>query len=208
MNFGDIVTAVQRQSGDSAGAVFTRPDILRWANEGQLYIVRKTECLQSHKETGTQSTDNSYELPDDFLFMKRATLDNLLLTERSIDDLDLVSSYVDTVSSGTSLFYYLWNQVLTLFPSPQLSGSGNLDIWYVKAPLPLLDDNDVPEIPVWMHKDLVHYCRVQAKELDDDLVGMTKLQDSFNSNIAETQYELQSQPLSSYPSVRALPGDM
>jgi hypothetical protein len=208
MNLGQIVTRVQRQAGDSSGALFTRDDIVSWANEGQLIIVRKTECLTKHKQTDLTIGDGSYELPADFLFMKRVTLDDSRLIETTLDDLDTQSNSIDSTGASSPSFWYQSDNILFLFPTPASAGVGNLDIYYVRQPLELVNDNDVPEIPVWMHKEIVQYCKAQAKELDDDPQGQTQAQALFEGNIAEAQYELHSQPVDSYPAVRSLPGDM
>lgn len=208
MNLGQIVTRTQRQAGDTSGALFTRDDIVSWANEGQLIIVRKTECLTKHKQTNVAVGDGSYELPPDFLFMKRVTLDDVRLTETTLDDLDLQSSSIDTTGNSTPSFWYQSDNILFLFPKPASTGVGNLDIYYVRQPNELVNDADIPEIPIWMHKEIVQYCKAQAKELDDDLQGHTQAQATFDSNIAEVQHELHAQPVDSYPAVRSLPGDM
>lgn len=208
MNLGQIVSRVQTQVGDLAGVLMTRAAVVDWANEGQLEIVRKTECLTKHKQTNAISSDGSYELPSDFLFMKRVTLDDVRLTETSLDDLDLLNNSVDSAANSTPGYFYVSDNVLFLYPKPSSTGSGNLDIWYVRQPATLVNDNDIPEIPVWMHKEIVQYCKIQARELDDDPENQTRAQNLFDSNIGEIQYELHSQPLDSYPAVRSLPGDM
>lgn len=208
MNLGQIVNRVQTQVGDLSGILITRVAVVDWANEGQLEIVRKTECITKHKQTNTISSDGSYELPTDFLFMKRVTLDGTKLEETTLDDLDNLSRGVDLVGVSTPTHFYVSDNVLFLFPSPSTGGTGNLDIWYVRQPAELVNDEDTPDIPVWMHKEIVQYCKIQARELDDDPENQTRAQNLFDSNIGEIQYELNSQPVNSYPAVRSLPGDM
>lgn len=208
MNLGQIVSRVQTQIGDLAGILITREAVVDWANEGQLEIVRRTECITKHKQTNVLSEDASYELPTDFLFMKRVTLDDTKLDETTLDDLDNLSRGVDSVGSSTPTHFYVSDNVLFLFPKPSTAGTANLDIWYVRQPTELVNDEDIPDIPVWMHKEIVQYCKIQARELDDDPENQTRAQNLFDSSIGEIQYELNSQPLNSYPSVRSLPGDM
>lgn len=208
MNLGEIVTSVQRQGGDSSGALITRLDVVRWANDGQLEITKKTECLSAHRQTDSSSDDGTYDLPVDFLMMQRVTYNDVPLIKKLLSDLDAISSYVDTTSADTPRYWYTSDNVLNLYPKPNASGSGNLDIWYVRTPTELVDDNDTPEIPTWMHKEIIQYCKVQAKELDDDQEGQQRAQEAFNRNVGEIDYELNVQPTDSYPAVRCLPGDM
>lgn len=208
MILSDIILAVQRQFGDTSGAQISTADIIRWANEGQLEIVRKTECLQQHRETNVVLSDGSYELPSNFLMMKRVTLDNTLLKFRLLEDLDNTSSGVDTSSSATPSYYYTWGNTLFLYPTPSTSGTGNLDIWYICSPTTLINNADIPDIPAWLHYEIVRYCLARAKELDDDMDNARVIYADYQGRLNEAQYELHSQPLDSYPAVRVLPGDM
>lgn len=207
MNLGQIVDRTQRQIGDLAGVLITRAAVVDWANEGQLEIVRKTECITKHKQTNTLKDDGAYELPTDFLFMKRVTLDGKRLEETTLDDLDNLNNAIDLTDSSTPSHFYLSDNILFLYPTPATAGMGNLDIWYVRQPDLLVNDEDIPEIPVWMHKEIVQYCKIQARELDDDPENQIRAQSLFDSNVGEIQYELKAQPLNSYPSIRSLPGD-
>lgn len=207
MNTGDIVTRVQRQFGDESGAQITRADIVRWANDGQIDIVRQTEVLQEHRETNVLTEEGSYALPENFMLMSRVTFDNNVLVERKLRDLDLGNRAIDTVSSGTPTAYYQWGRNIYLYPKPSVGGSGNLDIWYVKLPDTLIDDLDTPEIPTHMHEDLVRYCIARARELDSDYEAAQIAGAEYEGRIAQIRHELTTQPVDSYPAVRALPGD-
>lgn len=207
MNVSEIKRAVKRQFGDESGAQITDEDIVRWINDAQVDIVRKTELVNEHRESGAVSGDGTYELPSNFMAMARVTFDNRLLPQRLLRDLDLDSNGVDTVATGTPQSYYVWSNTLFLYPAPSASGSGNLDIWYVSRPTTMANDTDIPDLPVHMHEDIVRYCLVRAKELDDDYDGAKRMSEDYDSRIAQVIYESTSQPVDSYPAVRALPGD-
>lgn len=207
MDLGEIITRVQRSFGDESGAQITTADIIRWANDAQIDIVRKTEITNQHRETHAVSDDNTYLLPENFMYMARVTYDNRVLPQRRLQDLDLQSNAIDQTSSGTPSSYYVWDNVLHLYPTPSLSGSGNLDIWYVSHPATLVSTSDVPEIPVHMHEEIVRYCLARAKELDDDLEAAQIIMGDYETRIGQAVYELSAQPVDSYPAVRALPGD-
>lgn len=207
MNLAEIKTSVKRQFGDESGAQITEADITRWANDAIRDIVRKVEITNQHRETAAVAEDGSYELPDNFMYIARVTFDNRLINERKLQDLDLDSRAVDTAGSGTPESYYIWNNTLYLYPAPSRGGSGNLDIWYVSQPAALTSDTDVPEIPTYMHEDIVRYCLARAKELDEDWAASQIFDADYEARVMQARYEKSAQPTDSYPSVRTLPGD-
>ena len=207
MNLGEIKTAVQRLFGDESGAQITEADIIRWANDAQVDIVRKTEVLQSHRETDVSSGDKSYELPSDFMFMSRATLDGIKLARTTIQEIDARSSSADNVADGTPSHFYTWGGRIYLYPGPSSGGTGNLDIWYVKSPVALVNDEDIPEIPVHMHEDMVRFCLARARELDADYDAAERSAMDYEARISQSRHELTTQPIDSFPAVRVVPGD-
>jgi len=207
MNLGEIKTAVKRQFGDESGAQITESDITRWANDAIRDIVRKVEITNQHRETSVISGDGGYELPDNFMYIARVTYNNRLIRERKMRDLDLDSPNIDDVGNGEPGHYYIWSNTLYLHPAPAVGGSGNLDIWYVSQPAALVDDAQVPEIPTYMHEDIVRYCLARAKELDEDYQGSAIFDADYEARIMQARYEQSAQPTDSYPSVRTLPGD-
>lgn len=207
MNLGEIKTAVQRQFGDESGVQITEADITRWANDAQTDIVRKTEITNQHRETAVVSGDAGYELPANFMAMARVTYNNRVLPERELKDIDLSNTTSDAGGSGTPEAYYVWSNTLYLYPAPSTSGTGNLDIWYVSRPATLVNNADIPEIPVHMHEDIVRYCLSRAKELDEDYEASVLFRADYEDRILQARYEQTAQPVDTYPAVRALPDD-
>lgn len=207
MNLLEIKTAVKRQFGDESGAQITEADITRWANDAIRDIVRKVEITNQHRETSVVVGDGGYELPDNFMYIARVTYDNRLINERKLVDLDLQSTGVDSAGTGTPEAYYIWSNTLYLYPAPSSAGTGNLDIWYVSQPTALAVDEDIPEIPTYMHEDIIRYCLARAKELDEDWSASQALSNDYEARIMQARYEKSAQPTDSYPSIRTLPGD-
>lgn len=208
MNLLGIVTRTQRQFGDDSGVQIYKTDIINWANDGQIDIVRRTECLQDHKETSSVAQDGSYSLPSDFLFMRKVTYDKLPLRPTTLELADQMWPEREVaISVGTPQYYYIWGNILYLYPAPAQSGSGNLDIWYVRTPATMTGDFDIPEIPVAYHEAIVRYCLSRAKELDDSFSEASAIMKDYEQSIVEDKYEAQQQQADTYPAVRLLPGD-
>lgn len=207
MNLGEIKTRVQRQFGDESGAQITEADIVRWANDGQLDIVRKVEILNQHSETNVEVSDGSYSLPTSFMFMARVTYNGRVLPQVRMRDLDLGSDSTDLADTGDPQSYYTWGNSIFLYPAPNTGGTNNLDLWYVCRPVELVEDSDIPDIPIHMHEDLVRYCLARAKELDDDLDGAERIMGDYETRVGQAVYESTAQPVDSFPAVRCLAGD-
>lgn len=202
MKLSQIVTAVQRQFGDESGAQITRSDIIRWANDAQVDINRQTEVLQVHSETDAIKGDGSYDLPTDFVRIRRVTWDDVLLQRIELEELDKTSRTIDKASSGSPDKYYVWGRRLWIYPRPSNTGSGNLDIFYVKMPDPLVNDDDEPEVPVHMHEDIIRYALARAKELDEEDGKAQEVMADYNARLSLSKDEAQNPENNSYPAVR------
>ena len=209
MNLGQIIYAVQRMFGDTSGVQITEDDIIRWANLAQIDIARKVECIQEHVATDTVAEDGSYPLPENFLSMKRVTLSGALVQPTTLEKSDAALPYreVTPVAQGTPTSYFIWRNTLYLHPVPSVSESAILEVFYVRLPAPMLSEDDSPEIPETLHEDIIKYCLIQAKELDEDSNEATKLRVEYLDRMAESRDEALNKHADSYPSVRLLPGD-
>lgn len=208
MNVSELVLAVQRLFGDTAEAQVTQPDIIRWLNQGQITIARRTEVLQRHSEVNVTVGDKCYPLPADYLFVRRATFNNELMEPVAFEEIDTVVPNRDAEQSkGTPFYYYLWDDHIWLYPTPDSSGTGNLDIWYIRRPALLSGNEDEPEIPAYMHEDLVQYAVMKAKELDEDWEASSLLRQDIEQRMANSMQDAVSNQKDTYPAIRALPDD-
>lgn len=209
MNVGELVTAVQRQFGDDSGIQITQTDIIRWLNQAQIDIVRKTGCLQDHKQTDSVANDGSYTLPEDTISVRRVTYNDKVLLSTTLDvaDQDWGSRDVSPGVSGTPEFYYLWNNFIYLHPRPSAAVLGALDIWYIRTPATLVGVNDIPEIPAKFHEMLVRYALARAKELNEDTPVANAILADYENMILDALDEVNRPNSRSYSAVRLLPGD-
>lgn len=209
MNVESLILGTQRLFGDTSEAQITRSDIIRWLNEGQIKIVRKTQCLQRHVETASVKGQASYELPDDCLFVRRATYDDNLVPPVAFEELDTVAPDRDgSNSTGNAMYYYLWSNSIWFYPAASVTENGKIDIWYIRTPVELSSNSDEPEIPEYMHEQLINYAVMKAKELDEDYDAAMMLRNGFDVEMQDARNDAQSVQKDSYPAVRALPGDL
>lgn len=208
MDLAAIRAAVKRQFGDESGALITNADIDRWANDGQLHVARRTEVLQQKEEINSVADQQNYSLTDEWIKIRKVTYEGRVLQPITLEELDNSHAARDAnAQSGTPIYYYEWGEDIYLYPAPASAGVSNIDVWYVAAPEPLVNPGDVPEIPTHMHEDIVRYCLMRAKELDEDYGASDRLAVEMEGRLAESQEEAQNKQADSYPAVRLVPGD-
>lgn len=208
MNLGEIIAAVQVQFGDRGQTQILRADIVRWVNQAAIDIARKTHCVQEHAESSAVAGQSAYDLPVDFISMRRVTYDNMVLRESTLEDADRDLPARDTGGyTGTPILYYIYDYKLYVLPTPTTPGTGNIDIWYTRYPVSLINDEDNPEIPAKYHELMVRYAFARAVEQDENFTVSTMLSKDYNDMIVEAKNEEDDLSSRTYPSVRLVAGD-
>lgn len=202
MLVSEIATRVKRQFGDESGSLIDDNDILRWCNDGQVDIVRKTAALISSQTTAVTVGTSNVTLPADFLSVKGVVLANNPLSLVSYEE-GFVSYASSAVDAQPGMCYVLGNKLY--FNSQQ--ASGNLVITYIRRPTVLTLVADTPEIPVQMHEDLVRFCLARAKELNEDLEGAAAAMSDYNTRTMYGTSEMATPDAASYNGIRVLAGD-
>lgn len=208
MNRGQMISRVQNAFGDTSEAQITRLEIIDWLNEGQLDVARKTEALKQHAETNALSSTGSYDLPVDFIKIDRVSFDGKKLQRTTLQELDHYNADRDTSNpTGIPNQFYTYGRTITVYPAPPVAGSGNLDIWYIKAPPNLDDDTDESELPVFLHDDIWRFALARAKEKDEEFDQSASIMADYELRLLQSRDDVQHQGNDSYPAVRPLVGD-
>lgn len=69
---------------------------------------------------------------------------------------------------GVPTVFMIWQNKLTVFPSPNEAIVDAFKIYYMRHPVQVATTVDTPELPVEYHKAIVDYCLQQAYEMDED----------------------------------------
>jgi hypothetical protein len=204
----DVIRRVQRTFGDENESQITVPDILDWINAAQVDICRRTEVLQGTIVYDTAVGDNDYDLPPDYIRASRVEYLNEKIQQTTLDQLDLYS-YSDPVHStgDAKPVWYIWGGILHLYPSPNKVQTGVLKMFYTKLPPPVTISSDTLGIPVHMHDDIVNYCMMKARELNEDFDERNALQSVHTQRMAESSEIVFDPTNNSYVAVREWEGD-
>jgi len=204
----DIIRRVQRSFGDESESQITVPDIIDWINAAQNDICRRTEVLQGTKQYDTVSGSNDYVLPDDFIRAARVEYLGTVIQQTTLDQLDLYASNDPRHVTGDERpWWYIWGNSMHLYPDPNKNQTAAVNLFYTKlAPL-VTNGPDALGIPLQMHEDVVSYCMMKARELNEDYDERNALQSAYSQRMAESSEIVFDPTTNAYVSIRPDPMD-
>lgn len=204
MNLQDIIRRVQRSFGDSAEAQVYVTDIIDWVNDGCLVLARDLELLKDKVRLTVDATTakEGWPLPADYVKSASVIFNKIPMTYVNYQD---VREYTNNPPSDPG-WYYIWGGYLFLYPVAITYGTEIVEHTYIRMPRILQATGDTPEIAAVFHLDLVRYCLMRAKELNEDEAAIGRINEEFVMHIAESKFT--SNPsINSYPVVRDYVGD-
>lgn len=206
MNLGDVQTRVQRQFGDTSGAVISLDDIARWATDAQLDIVRKTKWNQIDAAGTSISGFAAYAIPN-VLEVIRVTFGGVFLRMVTRAELDI--RYPTRGSTGYGLntpeFWRPTDVGIEFFPTPNSATS--FVVSHTKRPAPVVNPGDAFEIPEQYHEDIVTRVLEKAYGTDGQWNAADRMQREFKERTNEAAHDKAAGGGDSYPAIRCLPGD-
>lgn len=203
MLLSDIKRRVKNILGDDAGVYIEDVDIIDYANDGQMDIVRNTEILRTTGLISTVAGQAEYALPADFILAKRATYLLSKMSKTTVEEIDSMDLDKDTAGdTGTPQWYYISGNKIGLYPTPVGVVANAIRVTYVKTPTALVNDADIPEIPVHMHEDIVRYVIMRAREQEEDYYLLQSTSSDYTKRLALSSDQANAGESSSYPSVR------
>lgn len=206
MNLQDIIRRVQRSFGDSAEAQVYVTDIIDWVNDGCLILARDLELLKNMDRLTVDATTakQGWPLPVDYVKSASVIFNKIPMTYVPYQD---IRDYAATMPPCDPGWYYIWGGYLFLYPAAITYGTELVDHTYIRMPRQLAATGDTPEVPAVFHLDLVRYCLMRAKELNEDEQAVNRINEEFIMHIAESKFT--SNPSqNSYPVVRDYVGDL
>jgi hypothetical protein len=191
-NLQDVADAVKRQFGDESGAQITDTDIMRWANQGQLELARKTKYSKTTTTTASVANQTQYSLPGvNIISIESVMYDNVPLEQRSFSNVQelLLKTEDPTGNSRTTpSLWYEYDDSIFLYPVPKIDGKSIVLFCTVQPPT-LTSMFDTLSIPDTHYTTLIDYALQQAYELDDDWNGSRVKQAQVDTALADMDME-------------------
>ena len=191
-----IITDVRNELVEPVPGFWTDPELLRNINRAENDFVSKTYVLERQSFLQTQVGINNYPLPADCIYSR-----GVLFNEPSISTLDdgstqsiqnwfrLIPTNLEkvlqerpdfndttTTNQGTPRRYWIWNNTLYMFPAPDTSNSGNLQIWYKAKPIPILTTSSPVNLDDIFQEAITAFVlwKAWAKEKETELANEQK----------------------------------
>jgi hypothetical protein len=206
MRVSDIQTRVKREFGDEESAFISDSDILRWINDAQLDIARKTKTFEVTSQVLSTANTAFYFLPGDFLTMSRVTFEGKTLRFVSREELDQRYPNRDKdYPVGTPEFFHIAKKAIYLYPAPEMTGQV-LALTYKQRPTELTLTTEELSVPVEFQLEVLSYCMARAYNMDGQVVVARDHMGAYEKNVIEDKALAQDRE-DSFPAIRALPGD-
>lgn len=193
-----MITTVQNLFGDTSEAQITITEIIDWLNEGQRKIARETGWISEHAETDVIAGQRGYDLPPDIVIMERLELDGRKLPRVTLQMIDNEEP-THTIKEGGPEKYYIWGNILYLYPTPTESGTDNLDMWYKKMPSLIQTDADSADLPDSMHDAMVRFALGRAKEKDEEFTDAQNIMSGVSQEVGVHVHETEQKSDETYP---------
>jgi hypothetical protein len=208
VNVDDVIRRVQRTFGDENESQIKILDLIDWVNAAQGDICRRTEVLQGTKLYDGVQGSNDYTLPTDFIRAARVEYKGSAIQQTTLDQLDLYASSDPVHSKGQeNPWWYIWGGVLHLYPDPNVNQSGAVLLYYTRLAPEVQSSMDSLGIPLHLHEDVVNYCMMKARELNEDFDERNALQSVHTQRMAESAEIIFDPTTNAYVAVRPDPWD-
>lgn len=205
----EVITHIKRQFGDESGVQVTDDDIIRWINQGQEEIFRRSEPVKSEAVTDMTSGVTNYTMPSDVLKVQSLLVNNKPLERKSYQEAEEYILYNDPDNSqtGTPLIWYEWAGTFILWPVPDATQTGAIKIRYIKAATKVSATTDILAVPDPYYNRLLEFVLSQAYELDEDWSAASTKAEQFGTNL-DAQANQDSVSTNTYPRITVLEDDM
>lgn len=214
MNVDYVIKSVTRQFGDETGAQIDVDDILRWINDGQLRVSRRTGSDVSSISDTVLLGSPTYILPVDFFKVSEITLTGSSGNPKQIQVIgkqQMLNMYpsLDSSTLGVTKFAAVSRLMsdTVLYFAPVPSETVSINLIYKNRPPVVNDSFDELSIPDEYIDTLITYCLAQAKQLDGDLDAYQLLMNNFNGNLNEDAHDEVNKDAETYPFIRVGFGD-
>ncbi len=127
--------------------IFTDRQITDYINQGQKLAINQTWCLQQNVQFQLALGTTYYAVPNDFLAIRRITLNGLLLNQFTPAAMDGKSQGWQ-MASGQPVYYFIdfaSANLVGFSPWPATStDTGTISMDYFQQPQDLVNDTDIP----------------------------------------------------------------
>jgi len=159
----------RKKLGETTASFWSDTELNTWMDHGGDDVARKTKSikttgyitteLDTYEYTISSSLPNYVAISELYLYQGGDNWEKLTCSSR--EEMDLRHPGWMSVDSGVPMEYFTDNEedklYLYLPPDSDNAGSNYLKAIYARTYSPITNDNDSPNLPVFLHMTLVHY---------------------------------------------------
>lgn len=198
----DVINVVTRQFGDESGVQLQVSDIINWINDAQDTIVNRNRILKAKSSQQVVNGQAEYTFP----LLRIIQIESLHYNGRILPNMSFVEAEqrISTTDpkgeqQGTPLFWYEWAGSLTLWPTP--NDSGTIQLYYSVLPPRISAANDPLSVPDKYFEDVCRYVMQQVYEMDQDWQGSQAKQQQFDASVNDLGEEERTSQHATYDSI-------
>lgn len=202
MDIEVLVQDVRDQLDQPDSSYLTHTILMRWLNQGQKVVARKTKCVHKITDLTTVAGQNAYEIPDCLgikqVFYWQTSDSGYRLRHMSMRGLSDFG-FVNTISGNPRVWVDQpigTTRNIEVYPAPMTSGL-TIRVYYYALPttmicavdgggFPVDDPSNVdPELPEEYQDILVTWCRYKLRLMEEDPAQAAQYLDDFNRELKE-----------------------
>jgi len=158
----NIITKARYYLNESTASFWSDAELLAWLNDGVLDIVARTHCLDGNETETITTGTTEYAISSAYLTVKGVVYNGVQsLRKGSIEHMG------DTTDVGEPAYYFIWDNKLVVYPTPDSGVSGySLVTYFVERPTAIVVGGAVA-VPAQFDRALVLYIVAQALFKDE-----------------------------------------
>jgi hypothetical protein len=204
-----VIAAVKRQFGDEAGVQVTDTDIIRWINDAQREILTANRVFKAKALTNIVAGTYEYTFPTEpIIDVQSIWVNGKRIEFKPFQEYEeyVVSADPTRATTGTPAIWTEWAGSFIFWPTPDVSVSNGITIYYTKGPTDVVNPGDTLSVPDLYLNRIIEYCMGQAYELDEDYQASQYKLSQFTEGLG-TQDDTMMPSQTFYPRITVLDED-
>lgn len=183
-----IITKARYYLNESTASFWTDAELLAWLNDGVLDIVSRTHCLEGNETETITTGTTEYAISTAYITVKGVVYNGVqALRKGSIEHMG------DTTDVGEPAYYFIWDNNLVIYPTPDSGASGYaLTTYLVERPTAIVAGGTVA-VPAQYDRALVLYIVAQALFKDEKFAKAGRFMAEYLSELDRFRVDFNTQ---------------
>ena len=164
---------------------FTDAELYRHIWAAQAELARKALVIERTYTASSVASQAEYEYPTNTIAIKRVTYNSSKLMPISFREYDSLVQNTTTVPTGTPQYYFVWQETMTLYPTPDTS-SYTIKVWSYNEPQEVSVTSTL-EVPSLWHLPMADYLCWKKATKDKNLAAAQLYKDNWDQAIIDAK---------------------